>query len=90
MAQFRAFFNLGWQYEAIVSEWIDNKNSNSQTVEDNVIYASISSSFATKVARMPPIIGARMKIPNLVELFPPFLDTTDLIPTKANLEVPIV
>ncbi|EGX30625.1 hypothetical protein SSALIVM18_08101 [Streptococcus salivarius M18] len=39
---------------------------------------------------MPPIIGARMKIPNLVELFPPFLDTTDLIATKPNLEVPIV
>ena len=31
-----------------------------------------------------------MKIPNLVELFPPFLDITDLIATKANLEVPIV
>ena len=55
-----------------------------------MIYASISSNFATKVARMPPIIGARMKIPNLVELFPPFLDTTDLIPVKPNLEVPIV
>ncbi|MFR3850070.1 MAG: hypothetical protein ACLTYH_06525 [Streptococcus salivarius] len=55
-----------------------------------MIYASISSSFATKVARMPSKIGARMKIPNLVELFPPFLDTTDLIPTKLNLEVPIV
>lgn len=39
---------------------------------------------------MPPIIGARMKIPNLVELFPPFLGTTDLIATKPNLEVPIV
>ncbi len=28
-----------------------------------------------------------MKIPNLVELFPPFLDTTDLIATKPNLEI---
>jgi len=27
MAQFRAFFNLGWQYETIVSEWIDNKKT---------------------------------------------------------------
>ncbi|MBS6098129.1 MULTISPECIES: hypothetical protein [Streptococcus] len=55
-----------------------------------MIDASISSRFATKVARMPSKIGARMKISNLVELFPPFLDTTDLIPTKPNLEVPIV
>ena len=43
-----------------------------------------------KVAQTLAIIGARMKIPNLVELFPPFLDTTDLIPTKPNLGVPIV
>ncbi|MDU6560350.1 MAG: hypothetical protein E6522_05435 [Streptococcus vestibularis] len=55
-----------------------------------MIYASISSRFATKVAQMPSKIGARMKISNLVELFPPFLDTTDLIPTNPNLEVPIV
>jgi hypothetical protein len=43
-----------------------------------------------KVAQMLSIIGARMKIPNLVELFPPFLKMTDPVPSKSNLEVLIV